>query len=250
LVDQQPVASHELAARVVGVGQDAWMQHDLVARRRRRRALRVGLASLLGLSAAAALGVQIVFDVYKIPSGAMPPTLEPGDRVLAWSLGGPDPRRGDVVIFEPPPNAAPGTQGVATAVSRVAGVGGDRVAVADGRLTLNGQVVDEPYLAPGTTTEGLESTLVATDSIFLLGDNRANALDSRFYGPVPDDSVRARVTFTNLPLDWITLGVVVVTGLAFGLVALSPANRRDGAGPGSASGLARDGRRALPLADA
>lgn len=203
------------------------MQSDPVERRRRRRALRVGLGVLLGLSAAAALGVQIVFDAYKIPSRAMTPTLEPRDRVLAWSFGGRDPQRGDIVIFEPPPNASPSSQAVSTVISRVVGVGGDRVAVADGQLTLNGQVVDEPYLTPGATTEGLESTLVAADSIYVLGDNRANALDSRVYGPVPDDNLRARVTFTNLPLDWITLGAVVVTGLVFGLVVLSPAGRRD-----------------------
>ena len=72
----------------------------------------------------------------------MAPTLEPGDRVLAWSLGGRDPRRGEIVIFEPPPDASLSGRGFSTVVSRVVGVGGDRVAVADGGLTLTGRVVE------------------------------------------------------------------------------------------------------------
>jgi signal peptidase I len=58
-------------------------------------------------------------------------------------------------------------------------VGGDRIAGADGGLTLNGQVVDESHLSVGTRTDGLEPILVPPDSIYVLGDNRANARDSR-----------------------------------------------------------------------
>jgi signal peptidase I len=197
-----------------------------VGRRPYRRPLIVGLAVLLGLSAAATVGVQIIFDAYKIPSGSMMPTLEPGDRVLAWSLGGRDPQRGDIVIFEPPPSAASvGGHVFTSVIGRVVAVGGDRIGVANGRLTLNGEAVDESYLSVGTTTEGLESTRIPADSIYVLGDNRANARDSRSYGPVPGDNVQARVTFTNLPLDWITLGAVVIVGVTLGLLLLRPASR-------------------------
>lgn len=200
------------------------MQSDQVERRSYRRPLVVGLGVLLGLSAAVAVGVQIMFDAYKVPSGSMTPTLEPGDRVLAWSVGGGGPQRGDIVIFKPP--ASVGTEGFANVVGRVVGVGGDRIAGANGRLTMNGQVVDESYLSVGTTTDRLEEILVPPDSIYVLGDNRANARDSRSYGPVPDQNVQARVTFTNFPLDWIALAAVVVVGLALGLVALWPQSRR------------------------
>jgi signal peptidase I len=200
------------------------MQSHRAGRQPSRRPLIVGLAVLLGLSGAVAVGVQIMFDAYKVPSGSMMPTLEPGDRVLAWSVGGRDPQRGDIVIFEPP--ASVGAQVFSGVVGRVVGVGGDRIAVANGRLTLNGQVVDESYLSVGIRTDRLEAILVPPDSIYVLGDNRANARDSRSYGPVPDQSVQARVTFTNFPLDWITLAAVVVVGLALGLVALRPRSRR------------------------
>jgi signal peptidase I len=206
------------------LGQDARMQRHQVERRSYGRPLIVGLAVLLGLSGVVAVGVQIMFDAYKVPGGSMMSTLEPGDRVLAWSVGGRDPQRGDIVIFEPP--ASVGAEGFSSVVGRVVGVGGDRIAGADGGLTLNGQVVDESYLSVGTRTDGLEPILVPPDSIYVLGDNRANARDSRSYGPVPDQNVQARVTFTNFPLDWITLAAVVVVGLALGLVAVWPRSRR------------------------
>ncbi len=191
------------------------------------RGLAIGLAVLVGLSAAAALAVQVLFDPYRVPSSSMAPTIEPGDRVLAWSHVGGGPQRGDIVIFEPPPaaSAAPGAT-FPSVIGRVVGVGGDQIAFANGELTVNGQVPADSYLAAGTVTNGRASTEVPSGSIYVLGDSRETAQDSRFYGPVPNDNVQARVAFTNVPLDWITLGAVIAAGLALGLVLLTSASRR------------------------
>ena len=192
----------------------------------RPRPLIIGLVLLLGLTMAGTVGIHVMFDAYTIPSRAMEPTLEPGDRVLARPLGGRHPQRGDLVVFEPPPSALPaGGLPVTRLISRVVAVGGDRIGIANGRLTVNDEVVDESYLAAGTTTDRLASTRVPADSIYVLGDNRGNALDSRSYGAVHADGVHARVTFTNLPLDWISLGAVVLVGFTLGLVLLRPVTR-------------------------
>ena len=203
------------------------------ARRPHRRPLVVCLGAVLGLSVVAAVGVQVLFDAYTIPGRSMEPTLEPGDRVLAWGLDTREPRRGDIVIFEPPPRSATARgQLVPSRIGRVVAVGGDRIASADGRLTRNNAVVDEPYLSTGGATERLDATVVPAESFYVLGDNRVNAEDSRIYGPVADASVQARVAFTNLPLDWITLGAVVVASLALALAVLGPERLRAALGRG------------------
>jgi hypothetical protein len=93
---------------------------------------------------------------------------------------------------------------------------------------VNGQVPDERYLAAGTVTNGRASVEVPSGSIYVLGDSRETAQDSRSYGPVPNHNVQARVAFTNVPLDWITLAAVVAVGAALVLVLLrSASDRRD-----------------------
>jgi len=192
------------------------------------------LAVLFGLSVGALVAVQVLFETYRTPSHSMVPTIQPGDRLVAWSHVGGGARRGDIVIFEPPP-AAVGGVGIPSLMGRVVGVGGDRVAFANGKLMVNGRVTDEPYLAAGTVTNGYRraSIDVPLGSIYVLGDNRENAQDSRVYGPVPDDTVKGRVEFTNVPLEWITLGAVVASGAALGLALLYSASRRRERRPGS-----------------
>ncbi|MCW0121709.1 signal peptidase I, partial [Bacillus subtilis] len=84
----------------------------------------------------------VVYQPYTVPTDSMSPTVKPGDRVLAERIDGADVRRGDVVVFTDE------VWGATPMVKRVVGVGGDKVACCDreGRLTVNGTPVDEPYL--------------------------------------------------------------------------------------------------------
>jgi signal peptidase I len=70
---------------------------------------------------------------------------------------------------------------------------GDVIEFADGQVLLNGAVLVEPYLAPGTSTEGPEDGLLKTvgppTTMYLMGDNRGSPQDSRIYGPVSADGV-------------------------------------------------------------
>jgi signal peptidase I len=103
-------------------------------------------------------------------------------------------RRGDIIAYREPAAAAKycvDKPGVAT--HRVIGVGGDRVSVQDGVVTLNGRRLNESYV-PTSERGGRSGTwLVPRGSFFVLGDNRVYACDSRYYGAVSRASVLGRV---------------------------------------------------------
>ncbi|MFE1350289.1 signal peptidase I, partial [Streptomyces sp. NPDC058757] len=150
----------------------------------------------------------LLYQPYTVPTGSMAPTLATGSKVLAQRIDGDEVRRGDVVVFKDP------LWGGATMVKRVVGIGGDTVACCgtDGRLTVNGTPIDEPYLESGTggaggvVPEEFHAT-VPEDSLFLLGDDRTTSLDSRSHledaaqGSVPRATVVARVDSVVWPLD-------------------------------------------------
>ncbi|MFF9066795.1 signal peptidase I [Streptomyces sp. NPDC014891] len=142
----------------------------------------------------------LLYQPYSVPTDSMTPTLDVGSKILAQRVDGDEVRRGDVVVFTDP------LWGDSPMVKRVAAVGGDTVACcgADGRLTVNGEPVDEPYLRPGPggriIASGTEfSVTVPAGNLFLLGDDRHTSLDSRTHmeeagqGSVPRSSVVARV---------------------------------------------------------
>ncbi|MFF2548239.1 signal peptidase I [Kitasatospora sp. NPDC058063] len=144
--------------------------------------------------------IAIDYRPYKIPTASMHPTLRAGDTVLARKVGGGDIGRGDVVVFRDQ------AWGGELMVKRVVAVGGDTVATtgADYRLTVNGQPVDEPYLATQGRQGASFSVTVPQGRLFLLGDNRMGSLDSRTHlevddGTVPAEAVEARVEATVLP---------------------------------------------------
>ncbi|MFE4451737.1 signal peptidase I [Streptomyces sp. NPDC056796] len=172
-------------------------------------AVAVGCVLFLGGFAWAA----VVYKPYTVPTASMTPTVNAGDRVLAERVDGGDVRRGDVVVFSDP------SWGDVPMVKRVVGVGGDKVACCDegGRLTVNGEPVEEPYLradgassfasAGGAPASPRNFTAdVPEGQLFLLGDERSTSMDSRVHledpgqGSVPRGAVQARVDAVAWPL--------------------------------------------------
>jgi signal peptidase I len=138
-------------------------------------------------------------QAFFIPSPSMEPTLQTGDRVLVTKI--PyyfhDPERGDIIVFsEPDPKKAPDrgilggfvhwlsqSLGVAKPddedyIKRVIGLPGDTVSAHDGDVYVNGVQIDEPYLTQ--RTDDFKQVKVPDGMLFVMGDNRANSLDSRF----------------------------------------------------------------------
>lgn len=109
--------------------------------KRRRTVLIVG-AGALGLLLAAWSVAGLLLEAHRIPSQAMAPTINPGDRVLARSIAGGDAARGDVIIYSRAELGDAGSEYIA----RVVAVGGDRIADDKGHLSLNGRRAEESYL--------------------------------------------------------------------------------------------------------
>ncbi|MFC7218249.1 signal peptidase I [Streptomyces polyrhachis] len=160
-------------------------------------AVALGCVLFLGGSAWAAL----VYRPYTVPTGSMEPTVAAGEHVLAERISAGEIRRGDVVVFR---DAAWGS---APEVKRVVGIGGDEVRSDGGRLTVNGEPVEEAYLSAeerAATTSF--STTVDKGRLFLLGDRRSISVDSasrltdQARGSVPAGAVEARVDATVWPM--------------------------------------------------
>jgi len=178
-------------------------------------------------------------QAFFIPSGSMEDTLAVGDRVLVSKLApGPlDVNRGDVVVFvdpggwldAPPDDRSSLQQGFEEVltfigllpqnagehlIKRIIGTGGDTVECCDdeGRLTVNGVGIDEPYLKPGVSPSESEfSVTVPEDHLWLMGDNRSNSQDSRSHrgdpggGAVPMSNVVGTAMVILWPLDSLTV---------------------------------------------
>ncbi len=185
------------------------------------------LAELLVIGAVAlalAEGVQAaVLKPFKIPSGSMEPTLAIGQRVLVnrvvYRLH--PPGRDDIIVFHPPTSLecsaafAPGQpcprgnghESSTYFIKRVVGLPGESVAVLDGHPVINGhEISNEPFILPcaGEPACNMPTPIVVPrGDVFVMGDNRGDSDDSRFWGPVPDSWVIGEAFFTYWPLNRI-----------------------------------------------
>ena len=152
-----------------------------------------------------------------VKSTSMSPTLKPGEHVVVVrtcplrpfcpAVLTPALRREDIVILQSP-------DGTTQLVKRIVAVGGDRVHVQNGLLFLNGKAVYEPYAyyssakqrdhdrwPDSISGEGpAEDVVIPPDMIFVLGDNRGEALDSRRWGPLPQSDAIGKVVL-RFPLE-------------------------------------------------
>lgn len=166
---------------------------------RQRKVVRLALitiGSVVAIAAAALVVFALIFDQYSVPSESMAPTVNSGDRVVVRQGATPD--HGDVVIYNNAnrPDSAP-------LLKRVVAIGPDRIDFIDGEIALNGQILDEPYLAeagvtfelsagaiPGCVTSSPTFCVLPEGTVFVLGDNRRESTDSRRIGPVNTDDIR------------------------------------------------------------
>ncbi|TQQ84410.1 signal peptidase I [Peptacetobacter hominis] len=90
-------------------------------------------------------------------------------------------------------------------VKRVIAEGGDRVQISDGKVWVNEELIEEPYLDPGMTTEGEIDVIVPENTFFVMGDNRTVSLDSRYaeVGFISKDKIMGEVMFRLLPVSSI-----------------------------------------------
>ncbi|HEY7070934.1 MAG TPA: signal peptidase I [Acidimicrobiales bacterium] len=182
---------------------DAGKALEIKPQRSLRRTVFEWAAVILGGIVIALVVEAFLVQAFWIPSPSMVPTLEVGDRVLvnklAYKLH--DVHRGDVIVFTRPPAARNGSDTeIKDLIKRVVAVGGDTIEARDGRVYVNGELIDEPYLEPGTVTDRLPSTTIPEGQVFVMGDNRENSEDSRFFGAIDEDTIVGRAFVKVLPL--------------------------------------------------
>jgi signal peptidase I len=179
-----------------------------------------------------ALGIQqFLVKPYRIPSESMVPTLEIGQRVLVNRLGHrfSDPKVGDIVVFHPPAGSETDscgnpdrpetaacdrpTKGEADVnfIKRVVAGPGDTIRIVRGHVIRNGKPEKDSYIA-GTCGSDANRGCTLNTPIkipaghwFMMGDNRGESDDSRFWGPVPRDSIIGGAFGTYWPPNRIGL---------------------------------------------
>ncbi len=157
----------------------------------------------IGLSIVLALGIrQFVAEARFIPSGSMKPTLQIDDRLVVEKISyrfNP-PKRGDIIVFQAPKKALEvvGSTTNDAYIKRVIGLPGDTVEVKEGKVFLNGEVLEENYIqAPPTYTWGPET--VPPEQYLVLGDNRNSSSDGHVWGFLPDESIIGRAVVRFWP---------------------------------------------------
>jgi len=159
---------------------------------------------------------------FKVPTGAMSPSIIPGDHLfaerLSYRFG--KPKRGDIVVFR--------TKGIESLpsdkfyIKRIAGLPGDRIRIEPPFLIVNDQKVTEPeifnaissgsdgyagfqHVGPmsGLLSKPTDEVVLGSDEYFVLGDNTRNSHDSRYWGAVPENNIIGRATRIYWPFTRI-----------------------------------------------
>jgi signal peptidase I len=173
------------------------------------------LVLIVAVALGLALAIQaFVVKPYRIPSASMVPTLEVGERVLVNRIGQRvgEPHVGDIVVFHPPTGAESATGSQCGArmrsgapcdeptpdkakvnfIKRIVAGPGDTIEIRQGRVIRNGKLQKEPFINDTCQNDqGTGCTFPTPIKIppghwFMMGDNRGESDDSRFWGPVPE----------------------------------------------------------------
>ncbi len=203
------------------------------------------LGVILGALLVALLIKTFLLQAFYIPSRSMEPTLRIGDRVLVNKLSYKmhDINRGDIVVFERPPDEPP--DAIKDLIKRVIALPGETISSENGHVFIDGRPLEEPYLEPGTLTENLPPTLVPEGRIFVMGDNRGDSRDSRYFGPIDEDLVVGRAFVRIWPVTHLGFPVTPRRRppLRFDRLLLASLDNRCFAHPAAHCAAARDSLR-------
>ena len=164
------------------------------------------LLTILGTLVIAVLIRLFIAETYEVPSGSMLETIQLGDRLVGEkvTLHWQDPKPGDIVTFNDPDGSG------STLIKRVIASSGQVVDLSDGYVLVDGVPLNEPYVLgkPSYALDGHASNLsenisypytVPEGCVWVMGDNRTNSLDSRYFGAVPIESVTSKALFIYWP---------------------------------------------------
>jgi signal peptidase I len=170
---------------------------DTGMRRGRPVWLEVGQTLLLAVVLAFLIRTFVV-ESFQVSGFSMMPTLHNGDRVLVdkllYAIEGP--RTGEIIVFKSPVKPKQDW------IKRVIGTPGDTVKIVAGNVYINGRLYQEPFIK-FNYPYNYGPVKVTAGHLFVLGDNRPNSYDSRYFGLLNESAVRGDAFFIWWPLKYI-----------------------------------------------
>jgi signal peptidase I len=142
------------------------------------------------------------YTLFRFPSTSMQPAIHPNDTLVvsAWAYANADPVPGDIVAFQFPLDRS------IVFAKRVIAAGGSTIEIQQGVVFVDGKRVEEPYVDPRNNMKDLSRQRYAVrgvpaNAFFLMGDNRDNSDDSRFWGFVPRSHIVGKVISVAAPIS-------------------------------------------------
>ena len=173
---------------------------------RHRRKIIIEWAIILIVAVVASFLVRAyAVQTFFIPSGSMEPTLHTGDRILVnkLSVRFGTINVGDIIVFKAPPKEHCGDGNYPDLVKRVIGLPGDVMSSKGNTVYVNGHPLKEPWTYFHTLSPQITKMKVPPNNYYVMGDNRANSCDSRFWGTVPRSDIIGKAFFRIWPLSRI-----------------------------------------------
>lgn len=193
-------------------------------RKKKKSGLRENIEAILVAIVLALFIRTFVIQAFKIPSGSMKETLKIGDHILVnkfiYGVKIPflqttiipitNPKRGDIVVFKFPEDPSKDF------IKRVIGVGGDVIEVRDKKVYVNSKLLNhdfgmhtDSYIFPASVQprDNFGPVVVPPHSLFVMGDNRDQSYDSRFWGFVDLKAVKGKALIIYWSWDKDNFGV-------------------------------------------
>ena len=148
-----------------------------------------------------ALAWIFLAEPLEVTGDSMKPTLQTSEQIIVekLSMNFGEIESGDIVVFNSPEDPS------SLIIKRVIGLPGDKINIRNGKVFVNEEVIEEPYLEENTTTDGkrllpTQTIKVPYEQYFVLGDNRVNSTDSRDFGTINEDEIVGKAVFVYFPV--------------------------------------------------
>ena len=185
-------------------------KHETKTNVKRRSELNDWVKSIIIAAFIAVLLMQLIVPTV-VREHSMEPSFYGGNYLIVGKINYKisSPHRGDVIIFKSdiPMNTAEPSQAKKLLIKRIIGMPGDVINISDNEVSINGEVIDEPYINEGGTPGDVVNYVVPKDSYFVMGDNRTVSIDSRRneVGPVHKDRIIGKALIRLYPVNKIGL---------------------------------------------